>query len=537
MLEEIKLKALPGKFRLRQAQGLMLTQVRDAVRFGKKKIVAHLGTGGGKTVFAGMVFYSSFKKNPRSQCWFIVNRNTLADQAKAEFEKFFGFDCGIVQGDRPLELHKHVQIATIQTLTNRLNSDNPSVWSQFRNLPVNVVVADEVHLDFKGYRDIYDKWDPLMIGLTATPFTRGMGLFWDALARPVPMSDLIKDGTLCDYRVRACVSVDRNNLEVSSTGEYKDSGIEKEVGRIIGDVYKEWAASDDMKGRPFLGFAKNISSCIALSELFNSNGARTAFVHSKMSDGAVSATLASFKAGHYDGVFSVIKLIEGFDFPDVSALILCSPMAPSKHDPNIPNSCNRYVQSAGRGLRSSPGKDYCLIHDHTGNYMQYGAYELIENLFPGLDDGKAKKKRLTTEERIERAPRECSNCRMVFSGALCCYCGHKPKKPTQFLEAGDLDFADGKMIEIKKACSEKEKRKINREMSWADKAIFYGQLKTYCSMKGMKKGWAAYKYKARFGVWPNDKRVSSAKRVKLTKEVKDWITSQNIAYANRRKSA
>lgn len=843
MLEPIKLAPLAESFILRDSQVTMLDLCRQSIRAGNKKIINHLSTGGGKTVWAGMVFYSAFQKDPTCQCWFIVNRNTLLEQAKNAFEDFFGFDCGIVQGNRPLELHKHVQVATIQTLHNRLTSDNPSTWARFRELPVKIAVIDEAHLTFKGYQTVEESWNPLILGLTATPFSKGMGKFWDDMVRPASMLSLIKDGTLSDYRVKAGVAIDRSKLSTNSTGEYVDKEVEEECSKIIGDVYDEWAKSDDMKGRPFIGFAQNIATCIALAEKFTENGARVAFIHSKMSDELVQDTLDSFKAGHYEGVFSVVKLIEGFDYPEVSALLMCAPYAPSKYDPNIPNSCNRYVQSAGRGLRSHEDKGYCisrgtkiltqhglvnienitidhevwdgvsfvnhggahcngvkdvieyqgliatpnhkvmtengweefgnvanregriivtglfgvsqrfssnsftesrkekssewenesvcrgsvqrllwnihviiqqfkktkegwvsnmqpekeddnsrlalqentvtkrqmykqekqamgklrrawdkvfisichgvwrmgdkklrvsekskiptrqdrqqygvrggehevgnpfdeceqfkklwrkgqvykfqksesrnkirgqdakktycrrgdgegnnssiqkgikqtkrevwdiynsgelsrytangllvhncLIHDHVGNYLQYGPYELIEELFTELDDGKIKKRELTTEERKERAPRECSNCHMTFQGTLCNVCGHKPKKPTQFLAAGDLDFIEGEMVEVKKPETDTRK-KLNKDMTWDEKVAFYGMLKTHCSVKGMKQGWAAHKYRARFGVWPNDPRLKEAKRIPITSEVASWIKSQQIRYAKRK---
>lgn len=532
MLNDIKLKEMPEGFELRKAQKLMLDMTRESVRKGNTKIVQHLSTAGGKTVWAGFVFYSAFQKDPGCQCWFIVNRNTLLEQTKAEFEKFFGFDCGIIQGQQPIELHKHVQIATIQTLHNRLNSKNPTIWKEFNDLPVKIACIDEVHLDFAGYKTVEEAWNPLMLGLTGTPFTKGMGKFWHDMVRPAKMAELIADGTLSDYKVRACVAVKREKLTTNSTGEYVDQDVENEVSRIIGDVYQEWADSDDMKGRPFIGFAKNISTCIALAETFTDHGVHVAYIHSKMSDDKCQAILDSFKAGLYIGVFSVAKLIEGFNYPAVSALIMCTPMAPSKHDPNIPNSCNRYVQQIGRGLRQHDGTE-CLVHDHTGNFLQYGNYEMIEDYFPVLDDGKPKKKRISPEERKNHAVRECPTCHMAMKGATCRTCGVTTKKPNQFLEAGDLEFIDGEMVEVKKSKTAQQK-KVKKEMDWPAKIRFYGQLKQYCIDKKIKPGFAAHKWRELVGTWPNDPRLKNAPLLPVGKNVSSWILSRHAAYGKRK---
>lgn len=533
-LSPINLEPLSNDFEMRPVQEKALPLLRKSVGAAKRHIILHLATAGGKTILAGMLFYLAFQKDPFSQMWFIVPRNTLLDQTKKEFEKWFGFDCGIVQGNRTIDLSKHVQIATVQTLHNRLTSENPNVCLMFRKCPTKICVIDEAHLKFVGYKTIVDAWNPLLIGMTATPFSPGMAPFWQDMVRPASMVSLIKDKTLADYKVMSCVPINRSKLSKMTTGEFRDSDVERETNKIIGDVYKNWADSEDMKGRPFIGFCKGISTAIALTELFQSNGVNVSCVHSKMSDEFVQNTLDAFKDGHYDGVFSVVKLIEGFDYPAVSALLLCSPLAESKDDPNIPNSCNRYVQTAGRGLRSHPGKEYTLIHDHAGNFERYGWYELIEELFSELQNcKKTKPKKLTTKERLERVQLECSKCNLFFRGFTCPKCGRKPKKPTSFIQAGDLDFVDGVMVEVKIPDRQQEGKKLNRTMSSEDKEKLYGGLKHYCREHGYNPGWAANKYRDRMGVWPNKYRDAPA--IEPEAGLVSWIVSQNIAWANRRK--
>lgn len=539
-LTPIELKPLADDFKPREVQSIAISMLKESYKKKNKRTIIHSATSSGKTILAGLIFRMVFQKNPESQCWFIAPRTTLLDQTKKEFEKHFGYDCGIVQGSSEVDLTKHVQIATIQTLANRLTSKKDHVFDAFNSLPVSMIAIDEAHLQFKGYEIVKDAWDCHMAGLTATPFSRGMGLFWQDMVRPKEMKELIQNGTIADYRVKSCISIDRSKLRKTSTGEYKDSDVEDETGRIIGDVYKEWNDSEDMKGRPFLGFSQTIATCIALSQLFNENGANTAFVHSKMSDDDVQNTLDAFKAGFYDGIFSVVKLIEGFDFPEASAMIDCAPLSPSKDDPNIPNSPQRYVQKLGRVIRKHTDKEYALVHDHANNYNQYGEIELIEDLFPTLDDGKkTEPKELTLEERKKRTVRECSKCGMVVKGQICSFCGHKTKKPTQFLEAGDLEFVKGEMVELRGSSLKKSKDKKPK----MEKLDFAKQLKSYCNTVKFRKpsanvkGIYAHKYKSYFGVWPRGETNFERVGQKVTTPGFDsWIKSQNIRYAKSKQN-
>ena len=540
-LEPIGLKPLPDDFELREVQEIATNQTRLTFKNGNKRVTVQLPPGGGKTILTGYMFRLTLEKKPSSQCIFIVPRTTLLYQTKKVFEVLFGFDVGIIKSGEKSNLDRHVQVCTIQTLNNRLMHKKESISNAYKNLPVAMVAIDENHLQFEAFKNIKDLWDPWMIGLSGTPFSKGMGKLWQALVRPKKMIELIEDGTISDYQVKACVPINRTNLRKGSTGEYIEKDVEKETTKIIGDVFNEWSTSEDMRGRRFIGFAPSIATCIALSTLFNDNGANTAFVHSKMNDDAVQSILDAFEAGNYVGVWSVVKLAEGFDDAEVSAIIDCAPLAPSKYDPNIPNSATRYVQKVCRGTRSHPKKDYCLIHDHAMNFMQYGPYESIEDHFTVLDDGSTKPKPMGPEERIKKVVKECPACGMVMKGVHCDICGHLLKKPTQWLEAGDLEFTHGKMIAIKKSSTLANKKKpASRE----DKIKFSSMLKFKLNKIREKKstlnikGMFAHKYKARFGVWPvGDFTFNSVFPREPDQGFNAWYTSQNIKYAKRKKSA
>ena len=56
-----------------------------------------------------------------------------------------------------------------------------------------------------------------------------------------------------------------------------------------------------------------------------------------------------------------------------------------------------------------------------------------------------------------------------------------------------------------------------------------------CQQRGYKDGWAAYKFKERFGQWPPRKPNQNLRG--QPSEVSSWIRSRNIAFAKSQQKA
>ena len=65
-----------------------------------------------------------------------------------------------------------------------------------------------------------------------------------------------------------------------------------------------------------------------------------------------------------------------------------------------------------------------------------------------------------------------------------------------------------------------------------DRQSFYSQLIFIANDRGYNRGWAAHKYKEKFGVWPRN-----LKEVTMIPEMKtlNWIRSRQIAWAKSKK--
>jgi superfamily II DNA or RNA helicase len=532
---EQELKPLPAWLKLRDVQVVMFKNLATSYRKGYRKQGVMASTAAGKTYFAAVLFHKMLTKKPDSRLIFIVPRNTLIQQAMDDFQQILDMPIGVIQGqDERLDLSLPVQIATIQTLGRRIEA-YPDL---FGKLHFDLAVIDEFHIRFQAIEKISASW---ITGLSATPYSKGLGLFYDDLVKSIPARELVEQGVITPIRVfSAKRQIDTTKLGTASTGEYVAADEELEAAQIIGDVVREYENNPDMKGRPVIGFARSISTCISLAEAFCAAGHKFGYVHSKMSDKDNEAVLTAFKSDILIGVFSVVKLVEGFNFPEASALLLCTSFAPSKNDPNTPNALNRYVQMIGRVRRSVEGDPdkYALIHDHGQNYIKYGHPDLFEIGFDKLDDGK--KADPNDEEKTEKdiKAKVCPECSAyVDKGNVCDCCGHKFEKHTELVDGEIVEFINGKMVEVEPSPVRANVAVRKKEWTKEEKQAMYSGFIYAAREKRLEgksyKGFIAWKYREIFDVWPRSLEHVSAYNSDASAYVKikdlEWKRKQRRA--------
>jgi DNA repair protein RadD len=125
------------------------------------------------------------------------------------------------------------------------------------------------------------------------------------------------------------------------------------------------------------------------------------------------------------------------------------------------------------------------------------------------------------KERVPPKPKECPHCHYVRAPGMssCPSCGHVTSSATA------VETVAGELVDLS------TQRKANRD-DWAEKVAFMAQLKAYRIASGKAEGWVAHKYRAKFGVWPNDPRVKYVKPAAgVSPEVKSWLKSQAIRFA------
>jgi hypothetical protein len=63
---------------------------------------------------------------------------------------------------------------------------------------------------------------------------------------------------------------------------------------------------------------------------------------------------------------------------------------------------------------------------------------------------------------------------------------------------------------------------------------WHAELTYIAAERGYRPGWAAHKYKEKFGTWPPTRAI---KPISPTPEILSWVRSRNIAYAKGRQKA
>lgn len=514
--QERLFKTVPSEaVRLYPKQEALIAKIRAAYAGGAKMPCVQASTGFGKSVVAGYIIRNAIDKGAK-RVVMIVDSLTLIDQLIDTLEGKFDLDVGVIQGFNPrFDMSKRVQIATPQTLSRRFNDKDELKRRYYVNYDVSLIIADECHLKYRGIDEAISYWKCKGMGLTATPFAKGMANTYDALVKAESLEQLIEDGDLAAYKAYSHSTPDFKGCKVSPNGDIQADA--KYDHDLIGDVFDTWKSK--CSERLTIGFATTIGKCEAFAKLFRDNGISSIATHSKLTDDDATDIINRFKSGEIRVLWSVAKLIKGFDAPEASCLIDCQPT----------KSLMRHVQKGGRVLRKHPDKKFAIILDHAGNMQRNGFYEDAQ--IDELSDGSEKESKDQKDQKTPD-PVKCYKCGYSMKPAIliCPECGTERKKTSKRDDPDEIETAEGELVEMKKSTS-----KRNKDTSWEDKAAFSAGLHGYARDKGYSVGWVAHKYKERFGVWPNDKRVKHVNPEAPNAEVQKFIQHLNIKSARGRR--
>lgn len=489
-----------GEVDLRPYQLAAVEQVREHIRQGKRNIILCAPTGSGKTVIGSHLINESQRKMRKSA--FVVDRVTLINQTSETFDRY-GIDHGVVQADHPRRLpYKRVQICSAQTVARRKWPD------------ADLLVIDEAHTVQKVVVDRITPRDTVTIGLTATPFTRGLGKIYDALVNVTTTAKLIEDGFLSPYRIFAAVEPDMTGVRVVA-GEWVESEASKKALEVVGDVVAEYVKHGE--GRKFICSSCDVAHAEELARQFNMAGIRVETYTYKTPDEQRAEIVQEFKRedSAIRGLISPVALTKGFDVPDVSCIIMARPLR---------KSLAEHIQFFGRGLRIHPNKADCIVLDHSGNCARFWDdwTEFFETGCLELDDGKPKPK---PKKKDDEAPQfvKCAQCKHLHKPApRCPVCGHEhPRKQT-------VQHVEGTLKEL---IASGDRKKLTAEV-WPQVCAYAREHREGDTARKM----ALALYKQMTGGWPKGE-FEDTPSAPITPAVAGKIRSLNIAYAKARKSA
>ena len=486
------------KIDLRPYQDDAIERARQAIRDGAKNVLICAPTGGGKTVIASALIENNQSKGKRSA--FVVDRLSLIQQTSDTFDRY-GIDHGIIQASHwRFKPSRQTQICSVQTVARR-------EWPE-----ADLIVVDEAHTVTEAVKKRIEPRDTITIGLTATPFTKGLGKLYDAVVNVTTTNRLIEQGFLSKYRVFSCAEPNMEGVKVVA-GEWERGETEKRALQVVGDVVQEYLKHG--QDRKFICSAVDTTHVEELQRQFLAAGINAATYTYKDRDEDRADTVNEFRKpdSNIRGLITVTAASKGFDVADIGVVIMARPLR---------KSLAEHIQFFGRGLRICEGKEDCIVLDHSGNCARFWAdmQEFFENGVAELDDGK-KKEKPKTKEKAEAEPVKCPQCRHVHKPMpFCPSCGHEyPKRAA-------IEHVPGSLKELVATGD----GNLMRKMLWP-MVVDYVLQSTQDMDRAQRKAQAIYHELT--GTFAKA-RVESTTPVACSSEVRNKIRSNQIRWAKGR---
>ena len=496
---------------LRGYQEGAIAKLRSTLARGARRVLLYSPTGSGKTEMAFVMVVGAVAKGRKVV--FIANRKELVRQASRRLDAA-GIAHGILQAENTRSLDARVLVCSIDTVHRRGLPDD-----------VGLIIIDEAHAVAGSvkYRDLLFRYNLVpVVGLSATPFSPGLGKHYNELRGPLfealveatTIRELIDQGFLCDLDVFAPADPDLTGVKTQRSigGEidYNETQLAEAVDKpaLVGDIVSHWQRL--AAGKPTVVFASNIAHSQHIVAAFQRAGITAAHIDYHHNDEERAEILKGFNEGRFTVLSNSALLAEGWDAPHAEVMILGRPT----------KSLIRYVQMTGRVLRPHPGKERALLLDHSGTVLRLGF--ATDDLPLELDDGTANRAGSQKQERKKSEPKPCPKCKFVRDAGVheCPKCGFAPTRQS------DVEVAEGELVKLD--------RKGKKPATHDRKQHVYSQLLQVCRAKGYRPGWTANQYRAMFGVWPRGLRDVEAAP---TGELLGWLKSQQIRFAKGREKA
>lgn len=266
---------------LRDCQYDAEVKLEASLKAGRKKALAILATGSGKTYLACLASYRLLNYTPTKRVLFLVDRNNLARQTETEFSLFDRTEkqkpmnelYQINRLTKPENIQGDIIISTIQKLFAVLTGqtiteddedkedEKLALKDVIKNEP-DIVLGEDLKLppDYfqfiivdECHRSIYGKWkavldyfkDAKVLGLTATPTSEAYAYFNKNIVEEYTYEDSVVDGVNVPARVYRIIT------------DATVHGGTINQGETVTDVNRSGEMVDEYKAQQRIDYAPN----------------------------------------------------------------------------------------------------------------------------------------------------------------------------------------------------------------------------------------------------------------------------------------
>ncbi|WP_139854250.1 DEAD/DEAH box helicase family protein [Aequorivita sinensis] len=153
----------------RVAEALVTTSQNELKGRGRKALLV-MATGSGKTRVSAAIVDMLTKSNWAKRVLFLADRNALVTQAKNAFKEHVPHLSAIDLTKEKEDNGTRLVFSTYPTIMNRIDSLKNEDGRFYGPGHFDVIIIDEAHRSvYQKYRAIFEYFDAILIGLTATP--------------------------------------------------------------------------------------------------------------------------------------------------------------------------------------------------------------------------------------------------------------------------------------------------------------------------------------------------------------------------------
>ena len=317
-------------------------------------------TGTGKTYASAF----ALREENVKRTLFLVHREQIAKQAMATYQKVFGSTrtYGILSGNSK-DYEADFLFATMQMMAKEES------LTKFDRREFDTIVIDEVHrAGAESYRRIMSYFQPqFYLGMTASPERTDdfdiYKLFHHNIAYEIRLQQALEDDLLCPFHYFGITDLEIDGEvfdDAAGVRNFANLVSNERVDYIIEQAQYYGYSGERVKG---LVFCSRKDEAQELSEKFNRRGYHTQFLSGDTSqekrEECIERLITDTGLNTLDYIFTVDIFNEGVDIPEINQVLMLRPT----ESPIV------FVQQLGRGLRKSIGKEYVVILDFIGNYM------------------------------------------------------------------------------------------------------------------------------------------------------------------------